>query len=120
MLELTKRERKLAEVSLRRYRGLLRKKAPFFEWVGVFLILMGFLLRLFSWQEVYQHSLLTVGTVVLFSASYAWLIGLIGKLYEEILKREGCSDTKALSQNKKREHKGSGLNNQQGITLGAD
>jgi hypothetical protein len=93
MVELTKSERRLVEVSVKRYRGLLCRKAPFFEWIGVFLILMS-LLRLFSWQELYQHSLLTVGVVVFFAATYARLIGLIGKLYEEILKREGSLDTK--------------------------
>ena len=93
MVELTKRERILAEVSVKRYHSLLWRKALFFEWVGVVLVLMS-LLRIFSWPELFQHSLLTFGFVVFLGAGYVRLIGLIGKLYEEILRKEGCLDTK--------------------------
>jgi hypothetical protein len=56
MLELTKSERKLAEVSVKRYRGLLFRKAPLLGWIGVVLFLLG-ILRIFSWLEPYRDLL---------------------------------------------------------------
>jgi hypothetical protein len=93
MVELTKTERRLAEVSVRRYHGLLYRKAPLFEWAGVVLFLLGFL-RILSRSELYQHSLFTVGFVIFLAGSDARLTGLIGKLYEEILRRESCLNIK--------------------------
>jgi hypothetical protein len=87
MVELTKRERRLAEVSVKRYHTLLYRKAPLFEWVGCVLIFMSFL-RFFPWLELYRQALSTVGFVVLLAGNYVGLMGLVGKLYEEILRKE--------------------------------
>ncbi len=63
MMELTKRERKLAEISVKRYHGFFYKKAALLEWVGIILFLLS-LVRSFSWLEPYSQSLLIVGSVI--------------------------------------------------------
>jgi hypothetical protein len=58
-MELSKRERRFAEISVKRYHGLLCRTSHLWEWVGTILFSMG-LLRILTRLE-WNHYLLRAG-----------------------------------------------------------
>ena len=87
MMTLSKRERRLAEISVKRYHSLFYKRSGLFEWVGVILFTVG-LLKMSSLPQWSHHLFLYVGCTVLFLGTLGQLMGLVGKLYEEVQRLE--------------------------------
>jgi hypothetical protein len=87
MIELTKRERKIAEISVKRYHGLFYKKSHLLGWVGCLLFLMG-LLKIFSVPQWCRDLFLYIGFTVLTLSILVQIMGLVGKLYEEVQRLE--------------------------------
>ena len=92
-MELTKRERKLAEVAARNYHHLFYRKSETIGWIGVPIFALG-VLPLFSWPEWLYILLSTVGFVLVTSSCFGIVMSALGKLYEK---------TKELDQHSKKE-----------------
>jgi hypothetical protein len=81
-MDLTKQERKFAELSARRYNRFFYRKSQLFGWVGVVLFTFG-LMRLFqlpgpAWLS---RLFLLAGFSLIILSSLAFAMTIIGKLY---------------------------------------
>ncbi len=79
-MELTKQERKFAELSARRYRSLLYRKSQLIGWLGAILFGLG-LLRLLPVSASIQRLLLQGGFILMVISTIMFAMTIIGKLY---------------------------------------
>jgi hypothetical protein len=79
-MELTKQERKFAELSAKRYRGLLYRNSQLIGWVGVVLFGLG-LLRILPVSASVQKLLLQGGFFLIVMSTIMFSMTIIGKLY---------------------------------------
>ncbi len=79
-MDLTKQERKFAEVSAKRYRSLLYRKNQLIGWIGVVLFGLG-LLRILPVSSSIQHLLLQSGFFLIVIGTIMFAMTIIGKLY---------------------------------------
>lgn len=86
-MELTKQERKFAEISAKKYHRLLYRKNQVIGWLGVILFSLG-LLRLFSLPAWCHHLLATIGFTMLMWSMLALAMTVTGKLYEHVQRTE--------------------------------
>ena len=86
-MELSQKERKLAEASARNRHIWFCKKSQYIEWVGVALFVLSFL-PTFPAAEGFLFLLGSIGFSMLFFSFMAQAMSLIGKLYERVQKLE--------------------------------
>lgn len=82
-MELTKHERKLAELAAKKYHRLLYRKSQLIGWLGVVIFSIG-LLRIFPLPEFYHGLFLWAGFAILIWSTFALAMTVIGKLYDHI------------------------------------
>ena len=81
-MELTKQERKLAEVAAKNYHHLFYRKSETIGWIGVPIFALG-VLPLFSWPSWLDILLSTAGFALIISSCFGVAMSALGKLYEK-------------------------------------
>lgn len=79
-MDLTKQERKFAELSAKRYHSLLHRKSQLIGWLGVAFFGLG-LLQLFPVSVSTQKLFLRAGFILIVMSILLFAMTIIGKLY---------------------------------------
>jgi len=86
-MELTKQERKLAEISLKKYKSLIYRKSGLIGWFGVVLFSLG-VLPIFSWAKWIDSLVLAAGFTMIMWSALGLAMTVIGKLYKRVQELE--------------------------------
>ena len=86
-MELTKQERKFAEISVRRSQNLLFRYSQPIGWLGVILFGLG-ILKLLPLPEWCHKLFLEGGFFIIVISTLTFSMTIIGKLYEHIQAQE--------------------------------
>ena len=89
-MELSKQERKFAELSAKRHRNILYRNSQSIGWFGAILFGLG-LLKILPLPISYNKLLLQVGFFIMFLSTLAFAMTVAGKLYIRIQELEGGS-----------------------------
>jgi len=85
-MELTKQERRLAEVAAKHYHHMFYRKSELIGWLGLPICLLGILP--FFWPRWLAVSFLTVGCVMLVCGAFGSAMSALGKVYQRLQKIE--------------------------------
>ena len=84
-MELTKQERRLAEVAAKNYHRLFYRRSEIIGWIGVPIFALG-ILPFFSWPRWLDISFTTVGFCMVVLGCVGTLMSALGKIYERLTK----------------------------------
>ncbi len=87
-MELTKQERKFAELSAKRHRNILYRNSQSIGWFGSILFGLG-LLKILPLPISYNKLLLQIGFFIMILSTLGFAMTVIGKLYVRIQELEG-------------------------------
>ncbi len=86
-MELTKQERRLAEVAAKKHQRFFCRRNKLFQWLGVPLFILG-LFPIPLWPEWFRKLLLETGFILLMLGLFAQFMSMVGKLYDRVRKLE--------------------------------
>jgi DNA-directed RNA polymerase subunit RPC12/RpoP len=99
-MELTKQERKFAEISAKKYRRFFYRNSQRIGWFGVILFTIG-LLRIPPLPPWSHNLLVQIGTLLTVSSTFTFAMTVAGKLYLHIKALEtGASEKTGLAKQK--------------------